>query len=116
MAERDWTIYRRGHGIIEKSKKAGEFLMEAMGSACRGTNACHAHSTDPAACIRSSTGCPCIASMIIVMGRRESSNASKAWESLTEAMQRQPVEERTHTAGSVEGAWEAVMDRYQRER
>ena len=34
----------------------------------------------------------------------------KAWEFLMEAMQGQPVEERKHATGSVEGAWKAVMD------
>lgn len=33
-----------------------------------------------------------------------------AWELLMETMQVQPVEERMHASGSVEGAWKAVMD------
>lgn len=36
----------------------------------------------------------------------------KAWKFLMDSMQGQPVEERMHAAGSVEGAWKAVMDWY----
>ena len=40
-------------------------------------------------------------------------NYEKAWEFFMETMQGQPVEERIHATGSVEGAWKAVMDWHQ---
>ena len=46
-------------------------------------------------------------------GQQRVEKCEKAWEFLMEAMQGQRVEERMHAAGSVEGAWKAVMVWYQ---
>ena len=46
-------------------------------------------------------------------GQEKVEKCEKAWEFRMESMQGQPVEERMHAAGLVEGAWKAVMDWYQ---
>ena len=45
-------------------------------------------------------------------GSENVEKCEKAWEFLTEAIQGQPVEERMHATGSVEGAWKAIMGWY----
>ena len=45
-------------------------------------------------------------------GFEELEKCEKFWEFLVEAMQGQPVEQRVHTAGSVEAAWKAPINWY----